>query len=374
MFRAIRSHLSAKLFLTYAIVILAGTAALLLSTQLIVPQEFQRHMAGMGAMMGGMGRGLASLYTSFRTAVNESVGLAALASSIAAGLASWLFSRRLVRPIRAMLRASQRIASGHYDERLAIAPSASPADLDELGQLALSFNQMASALESTETRRRELIGDVAHELRTPLTSIQGYMEGLIDGIVPAEPATYEKVHLETQRLQRLVADLQELSRVESHAFSLELKPVPVSTLVETAVARLSPQFADKDVTLTTDLAPDLPPVLADEGRAGQILLNLLGNALHYTPEGGTVRLAATREENLVHWTITDSGIGIPPEHLPHLFERFYRVDKSRSRAGGGTGIGLTIARHLVEAQGGSIRAESAGPGLGSTFHFTLPAA
>lgn len=374
MFRAIRSHLSAKLFLTYAIVILAGTAALLLSTQLIVPQEFQRHMAGMGAMMGGMGRGLASLYTSFRTAVNESVGLAALASSIAAGLASWLFSRRLVRPIRAMLRASQRIASGHYDERLAIAPSASPADLDELGQLALSFNQMASALESTETRRRELIGDVAHELRTPLTSIQGYMEGLIDGIVPAEPATYEKVHLETQRLQRLVADLQELSRVESHAFSLELKPVPVSTLVQTAVARLSPQFADKDVTLTTDLAPDLPPVLADEGRTGQILLNLLGNALHYTPEGGTVRLAATREDRLVHWTITDSGIGIPPEHLPHLFERFYRVDKSRSRAGGGTGIGLTIARHLVEAQGGTIRAESPGPGLGSTFHFTLPAA
>ena len=374
MLRSLRTHLSWKLFLTYAVVILVGVAVLAVSTQLVVPQEFERHMAGMGAMMGGMGRGFAAYYTSFRRAVNESLALAAVASSIAAGLASWLVSRRVVRPIRAMLKASQRIASGHYDERLTLPAAHHPADQDELGQLAHSFDQMAAALESTESRRRELIGDVAHELRTPLASIQGYMEGLIDGVVPAEPATYQKVHLEAGRLQRLVADLQELSRVESGAVSLSPRPVSVSSLVQTAVSRLGQQFADKGVSLTTELASDLPPVLADEERTGQILLNLLGNALHYTPEGDTVRLAASREGNLVHWTITDTGIGIPAEHLPHLFERFYRVDKSRSRAGGGTGIGLTIARHLVEAQGGTIRAESAGPDLGSTFHFTLPAA
>jgi len=372
MLRAFRSHLSWKLFVTYAVVIGVGVVVLAVATQLIVPSEFQRHMMGMGAMMGGPGRGAGTFYTTFRSAVNESLALAALASVLAAGVASLLVSRRVVVPIRAMLKASQRIADGHYDERLSLPATKRPVDLDELGQLALSFDQMAAALESTETRRRELIGDVAHELRTPLASIQGYMEGLMDGVVPADPATYERVHLEAQRLQRLVADLQQLSRVEAGVVALDLRPVPVERLVGAAVARLGRQFEEKGVALTTELPADLPSVRADEERTAQVLLNLLGNALQYTPEGGSVRLWARQENNLVHLVIQDTGVGIPAEHLPHLFERFYRVDRSRSRAGGGTGIGLTIAKHLVENQGGSIWAESAGSGLGSTFHFTLP--
>jgi signal transduction histidine kinase len=172
----------------------------------------------------------------------------------------------------------------------------------------------------------------------------------------------------------LAQDLQELSRVEAGAFELNLEPTPVSRLVETVTARLGRQFEDKGVALQTDLPPGLPPVQVDEGRMGQVLLNLVGNALQYTPAGGWVHIHAHRLGTAVHLTVADSGIGIAPEHLLHIFERFYRVDKSRSRAGGGSGIGLTIARHLVEAQGGHIWAESPGTGLGSTFHVTLPSA
>jgi len=246
--------------------------------------------------------------------------------------------------------------------------------LDELGLLADSFNQMAACLEQTETLRLELIGNVAHELRTPLSSIKGYMEGLIDGVLPAEAKTFQQVHLEADRLQRLVHDLQELSRVEAKAFELKLRPTSVARLVETVTARLGRQFEDKGVALETDVAPDLPPVQADAGRIGQVLLNLVGNALQYTPAGGRVSISARRQGDAVLLAVRDTGIGIAPDHLPHVFERFYRVDKSRSRAGGGSGIGLTIAQHLVEAHGGQIQATSDGPGRGSMFSFTLPAA
>jgi ribosome biogenesis GTP-binding protein YsxC/EngB len=164
-----------------------------------------------------------------------------------------------------------------------------------------------------------------------------------------------------------------LSRVEAGAFELKLRPTSVSRLIETAMARLGRQFEDKGVVLETDVPPDLPPVQADEGRIGQVLLNLVGNALQYTPPEGRVTIRAQRRGDAVLLAVQDTGIGIAPDHLPHVFERFYRVDKSRSRAGGGSGIGLTIAQHLVEAHGGQIQAASDGPGRGSVFSFTLPA-
>jgi histidine kinase len=200
------------------------------------------------------------------------------------------------------------------------------------------------------------------------------MEGLIDGVLPAEAATFQQVYREADRLQQLVRDLQELSRVEAGAFDPELEPTPVGRLVEGVADRLGRQFEEKGVALDTDVSADLPPVRADEDRIGQVLLNLVGNALQYTPPGGRVGIRARREGDAVRVAVTDTGIGIPPEHLPHVFERFYRVDKSRSRAGGGSGVGLTIARHLVEAHGGEIEAASDGPGRGSTFTFTLPVA
>jgi histidine kinase len=286
---------------------------------------------------------------------------------------SLFVSRRIVTPVREMMLASRRIAEGHYSERVNVAGDPSRDELDELASLAVTFNQMAAKLEQIEATRRELIGNVAHELRTPLATIKGSMEGLIDGVLPAEAPTFQQIYREADRLQRLVSDLQELSRVESGAFDLNLKTLRVSDLVEATVARLGRQFDEKGVVLETDLPADLPRVRADEDRISQVLLNLAGNALQYTPAGGRVCVAARRRGNEVHLSVSDTGIGLAAEHLPYVFTRFYRVDKSRARVGGGSGIGLTIARHLVEAHGGHIWAESAGPGQGSTFTFSLPA-
>jgi histidine kinase len=374
MVKLIRRHLSWKLFLSYLVVILVGMVVLASAAEFAVPTAFDRHMSAMADMMGGrmMGMGM-DLFTNFRSAVTEALVVAGIAAFLAAVAVSLFVSRRVVLPVQEMMAASQRIADGHYDERVGVPGSTRPDEPDELSRLALSFNQMATRLEQTEVRRLELIGNVAHELRTPLSAIKGYMEGLIDGVLPAEAATFQQVYREADRLQRLVHDLQELSRVEAGTFELTLRPLSVHHLVEGAVARLGRQFEEKGVTLETDVPLDLPAVRADEDRMGQVLLNLVGNALQYTPSGGRVSLAARREGEKVRVSVQDTGIGIAPEHLSHVFERFYRVDKSRSRAGGGSGIGLTIAKHLVEAHGGQIEAASRGPDQGSTFSFTIPA-
>ena len=201
------------------------------------------------------------------------------------------------------------------------------------------------------------------------------MEGLVDGVLPSNAETFNQIHREADRLSRLVDDLQELSRVESKAYSLELRSVSVPALVQTTLKRLSPQATAKRITLRSNLPADLPPLLADEDRITQVLVNLVANAIQYTSEGGKVTIAASRHLNEVHISVMDTGIGIPAEHFANLFTRFYRVDKSRSRnAGGGSGIGLTIAKHLTEAHGGRIWAESKGEGQGSTFTFSLKVA
>lgn len=233
---------------------------------------------------------------------------------------------------------------------------------------------MAAKLDRVETVRRQLIGDISHELRTPLTAIKGSMEGLIDGVIPASEETYQDIFREADRLQRLVNDLQELSRVEAGSYDLNIQPIVVSQIVEKVTNRLKRQFEEKGVSLETDIPDDIAPVLADEDRINQVLLNLVGNALQYTSRGGEVKISAEEIKNEISIAVTDDGVGIPAEHLEHVFTRFYRVDKSRSRVGGGSGIGLTIAKYLVEAHGGRIWAESPGPDQGSTFTFTLPTA
>jgi len=374
MLKFIRRHLSWRLFLSYLVVILVGIVVLATAAELAVPTAFERHMAAMAEMMGGTSMMLElDLFSNFRNAVTEALLLSGSAAFVAALILSVFVSRRVVLPVQEMQTASQRIAAGHFEERVGVPSTASPKDLDELGRLALSFNQMASRLEQTEALRLELIGNVAHELRTPLASIKGYMEGLIDGVLPAEAATFQQVYREADRLQHLVHDLQELSRVEAGAYELNLHPTAPGHLAGEVVGRLGRQFEEKGVALETNVPADLPPVHVDEDRIGQVLLNLVGNALQYTPSGGQVRLSARREGDQVRFSVGDTGVGIRPEHLPHIFERFYRVDKSRSRAGGGSGVGLTIARHLVEAHGGEIEAASEGPGQGSTISFTLPA-
>jgi histidine kinase len=381
MISVIRRHLGWKIFVSYLLVIFVGIIVLTTAAEFVVPRSFDRHLATMGSMMvnmmGSSSMGMdfdADLFTNFRTAVNEALTIAALAAVIAAVVVSFFVSRQVVTPVREMMLASRFIADGHYEERVRVPGDPSKGELDELSQLALSFNQMAAKLEQVEIRRRELIGDISHELRTPLTAIKGSMEGLVDGVLPGNEETYMGIYKEADRLQRLVSDLQELSRVEAGDFELDRKPVNVPDLLTATVERLKMQFEEKGVLLVVEIPDGLPQVQADEDRIGQVLLNLVGNAMQYTPSGGEVKIKATHQDDEISISVSDTGIGISPEHLEHLFTRFYRVDKSRSRAGGGSGIGLTIAKFLVEAHGGRIWAESAGPDLGSTFTFTLPVA
>ncbi len=373
-----RRHLGAKLLLSYLAIIIVGVAVLIIASQFILPTSFNRHMSGMmgngmSMGMGGQGFGnsdpISQLYVDFRTSFNEALMYAASAAMLVALVLSLFFSRSVIAPVRAMSQATQRIADGRYDERVQVNGT------DELAQLALYFNQMAEKLNQIESMRRRLIGDVSHELRTPLTAIKGSMEGLMDGVLPATNETYQQIHAEADRLNRLVDDLQELSRVEARLFQLDIRPLNVSTLARTVTKRLTPHAESKRISLDLELALDLPHVLADEDRAVQVLTNLTGNALQYTPEDGRITISAKQVNNEIQIAVRDTGIGIPPEHLSHIFDRFYRVDKSRSRqAGGGSGIGLTIARALIEAHGGRIWVESADQGEGSMFTFTLPIA
>ncbi|MFH1929507.1 MAG: ATP-binding protein [Chloroflexota bacterium] len=367
----VRRHLAWKILLSYWIIVVVGAVVLITATEFVMPSAFERHLAAMAESMGPDTAMADDLFENFRKGVTEALTVATAAAVIVSVLLSLYISRRVVAPIQDMMRASRRIAAGRYDERVGLANDGIE-DMDELGQLARSFDQMAATLERTETKRMELIGNVAHELRTPLASIKGYMEGLIDDVLPADLVTFQQVYREADRLQRLVYDLQELSRVEAGAFELNVQPLSVRSVVAATVARLLPQFEEKKVLLEIDLPDALPLIGVDEDRIGQVLLNLVGNALQYTPAGGVVRVQARHEGRSVHLSVIDTGIGIAPEHLLHVFERFYRVDDSRSRIGGGSGIGLTIAKHLVEAHGGEISVASDGPGKGSEFSFTVP--
>jgi histidine kinase len=364
--KTIQRHLGWKLFFSYLTIILVGVVSLVIAAEFVTPTAFIRHMAEMTGMGGNMGGMMADLTASFQSAINEILLIAVTLAFITAVFVSTFVTRRIVKPVQAMNVASQRIANGRYSERVQVIGE------DELADLAQSFNQMAHTLAQTEERRRQLIGDVAHELRTPLSSIRSVMEGLIDGVLPVEPATFLDVQREVNRLQRLVHDLEELSKAEAGELSMELIQISPITFVETAVTRLTPQFEDKGVQLRTDLPDNLPQVNVDPARMTQVMLNLLGNALQYTPAGGEVTITAKAEASHLMIAVQDNGIGISAESLSHLFERFYRVDKSRSRAGGGSGIGLTISQHIVEAHNGRLTATSPGLSQGSTFTMTLP--
>ncbi len=383
--QTLRSHWIYKILAAFLLVIVIAGTIHALAMNLSIEAAFDRHLGRMSenmqGMMSGSGSGTGTgagsnsstrgvnLYTSFRAAVNETLWISALAAFVIAGVAALVISRRITRPIQRLTDASQQLAQGEYSHRIV----EDEISEDELGQLAHSFNQMAEKLEGTETMRRQLLGDISHELRTPLTAIKGSMEGLMDGVLPAEQSTYQQIYREADRLQRLVEDLQELNRVDGHTFPLEKKPVQVADLVKSALTPLENTFAMKGVNLESRVGDNLPIITVDSDRIQQVLHNLLGNALQFTPPDGQVVLTVARDGNQIRFSVQDSGIGISKEHLTHIFERFYRADKSRSRSkGGGSGIGLTIAKSLVEAHGGKIWAESAGKKQGSTFTFTLP--
>ena len=371
----IRRHLGLKFFISYFVVICMGVFVLVTAAQFTVPNAFDRHMAEMTAVMGAEAAELEEdLYTNFQNAFRESLLFSAAAAFLSAVVVSALVTRQVVAPIRRIRKVSQHIAEGHYEERVDLPDNLNRGDMDELDQLAESFNQMTTRLESAESLRKQLIGDIAHELRTPLATIRGYLEGLIDGVLPAEQDSFHQIYQEAERLQLLVDDLQDLNRVESGAYQLNIQPVDLAAVIRMVENRLSRQYAEKGVELSNRISSDLPLVLGDADRLGQVFTNLIGNALQYTPAGGQVEFRAEKIGRRIRVSISDTGIGIAADDLPRIFTRFYRVDKSRSRVGGGSGIGLTIARHLVESHGGRLRVKSPGLGQGSTFKVDLPLA
>lgn len=362
--------LSYKLFFSYILIVFIGLVVLAISTAFVAPVNFSEQMTHMGHNLSNMmGQHRIELTTeleaSFRNALNSALIIAGIAATLAAGGVSWFVSQRIIRPIRSLVTLSHRIADGHYEQRLQLNSG------DELAELVESFNRMAASLAETEVMRQQLLGDVTHELKTPLASIKGYMEGLQDGVLPATPETFQLIHNEAGRLQRLVQDLQELSRAEAGQIQLQVTTCILTNILLQVVERIRPQFREKGIALDVTVPETLPPVRADADRTAQVLTNLLANALQYTPAGGQVSIEVVKSDDQLCFSIRDTGVGLEPRDLELIFQRFYRVDKSRSRSSGGSGIGLTVAKHLVEAQGGNIRAASDGLGKGSQFSFTL---
>jgi signal transduction histidine kinase len=234
-----------------------------------------------------------------------------------------------------------------------------------------AFNSMAGDLERAEKLRRNMVADTAHELRTPLSNIRGHIEAFRDGVVEPDEAALRSLDEEVTLLARLVDDLQELALADAGELRLVRQADDISAPIDQAVAAVKTKAAAKGVAVSIQLPDKLPPVYVDAQRINQVLLNLLENAVAHTTKGGSIMVGARQQDSWVEISVTDTGEGIPPEELPNVFERFYRVDKSRARATGGRGLGLTIAKYLVEAHGGQIRVQSE-PGKGSLFSFTVP--
>jgi len=303
----------------------------------------------------------------FARSVNRWLLLGAAGGGILALALTAAMSRRILRPVEELTAAARQIEAGDRGARVRVRSG------DEVGRLAAAFNSMAEAVRKTEELRRGMVNDVAHELRTPLTNLRCQLEALQDGLVPLDRAAVDSLHEEALLLGRLVGDLQDLALAEAGQLPLALEDVRLAPVAEAALTAVRPLAAARGVDLRSDVPADLPPARADRERLGQILRNLLTNGIAHTPAGGAITVGGAMRGAHVEVAVSDTGSGISAEQLPHVFERFYRTDPSRSRASGGAGLGLSIVRQLVQAHGGEVGAESA-PGKGSTFRFTLPRA
>ncbi|MDQ2895521.1 MAG: ATP-binding protein [Actinomycetota bacterium] len=357
-------NLSAKLLAGQLLVVLAGAGTLLLVALSLGPTVFRHHIRGaLGYVPPDVAR---HLDMAFSDATLISLGVAVVAAILTAFVLSWVVSARVVRPVRTLASAAQHIARGAHGARVPVRGT------DELAQLAGAFNEMAASLQRAEETRRQLLADVAHELRTPLATVESYLEALADGVLPADEENWGAIRAETARLNRLVDDLQQVSRAEAHQLDLHPTPTSPAALVDDAVRAAGPAYATKGVALDAQNESRLPAVEVDGERIAEVLANLLANALRHTPSGGHVHASARRDGELVEIALTDNGEGISAQHLDRIFERFYRADPARSRASGGSGIGLAIVRAIIEAHGGTVAATSEGIGRGATFTLQLP--
>lgn len=276
-----------------------------------------------------------------------------------------LLVRQLARPLNELTQASEKIAEGQLEQKVEVNSQ------DEIGELAQSFNTMSTKLKQSEDLRRQMTADIAHELRTPMSVIQGDLEAVIDGVYPANQETFQSLLDESHRLSRLIDDLRELSLLEAGELHLERKNTDIKTLVQQLVHAYQIKAESNGITLQFNNTDVVSDVEADADRIAQVLRNLIGNAIRYTPSGGTVVIDLHRDNGELTCSVTDTGPGMSEEEASRVFERFWRADQSRTRHSGGSGLGLSISKRLVEAHGGKMWVQTA-LNQGSTFGFSLP--
>ncbi|MGX7730232.1 sensor histidine kinase [Rhodococcus sp. 2H158] len=355
-----------RLLAAQAIVVVGGAISAWLVAAAVAPGLFHNHLEQAG--IEHVSTEAAHVEEAFTSAMIISLAIALVVSALMALAVSWYFTRRVQRSVTGVAASATEIAGGHYGVRLP-----GPGLGHEFDQLAETFNQLADRLDSVETTRRRMLSDLAHEMRTPLATLDAHLEALEDGIRVPDAETLAVLRSSTARLGRLAEDMGAVSRAEEGRLSVTPVPTDTRTLVDAAVRVAADRYAAKGVALVEDVEHPAA-VTVDPDRIGQVLGNLLDNALRHTPAGGTVTVATTTVDGEAGITVTDTGDGIAAEHLSHLFDRFYRADPARRRQEGGSGIGLTIARALVEAHGGTLTASSGGAGTGARFTVHLPTA
>jgi two-component system OmpR family sensor kinase/two-component system sensor histidine kinase BaeS len=306
-----------------------------------------------------------SAETTFLQKVNRYLWIAGAIAFLAAIILGIVITRQITRPLRKLTVGAEQIAGGNLRYRVKVTTR------DEVGALGKSFNSMAANLEKSEQSRRRLISDVTHELRTPLTIIDGTVEGILDGVFPADKEHLDTIREQSRLLTHLAADLREISLAESGQLQLQKSEIDIKELAGKKIDQFESLAAQKNIRLTLTAADNLPQIQADARRIDQVLTNLLSNALRHTPAGGRIEVAIRNDTEELTITVADNGEGIPAEHLPYIFDRFYRVADSRSRREGGAGLGLAIVKQMVEAHGGRVSVQST-PGQGTTFTVSLP--
>ncbi len=359
-----RSGFGARLLGAQALVLLAGAVTTWVVAAIVGPAIFRDHLHRAG--VPHTTSETRHVERAFTSSLAIAISIALFAATLTALAVTWYFSRRVQRSVAQVAAAAEHVAAGQYDARVN-----DPGLGREFAVLAATSNTLAERLEATQTTRRRMLADLAHEMRTPLATVDAHLEAIEDGIRPLDADTLDVMRLSTRRLRRLAEDISAVSRAEEGTLNIAQQPIAAADLARAAAQTSDDRFAAAGITLATDLKTDAH-VLVDPDRIGQVLTNLLDNALRHTPAGGTVRIACSARGPWVEYVVTDTGDGIAPEHLSHVFDRFYRSDAARARTHGGSGIGLSIARALVKAHGGEITASSAGTGQGAEFTVYLP--
>lgn len=350
-----------------ALVCAAGGVAAWIVATVVGPRLFHTHLLEAG--LGGHDAATHHAEEAYSSASAYALLAAFMAAALTSLAASLWLARRLSRSLGALTGAATAVGSGTFGvavEGVSLGP--------EFEQLVASFNSMAARLQQSEALRERLLADLAHELRTPVANLEATLEAISDGMIGLDEATIARLRDQGRRLTRLAEDLASVTRAQAGELSLERVPVPPRILIERAIEAGFARSRDKGVSLTSAVAAGVPEVRVDPERMAQVLDNLIANALVHCDRGGTVTVGATVAATGVVLTVADDGAGIAPEHVPHIFERFYRADDARDRDSGGSGVGLAICKAIVEAHGGAITATSDGPGRGAVFTVTLPPA